>query len=880
MEASQKSKATIGILAHVDAGKTTLAEALLYTTGVLKTAGRVDRGESFLDNFSMERARGITIFSKEAKFETENLAVTLIDTPGHVDFAPEAERTLQILDAAILVISGSEGVQSHTETLFRLLQRHHIPIFVFVNKMDISSFSHQEIIKELNTKLGHSFVDFTVPDILSSEDMASVSEELLESFLEKGTLLKENVKSAINFCQCCPTYFGSALKLTGTSEFLEILNDYFLPGTTDVDSPLSARVYKITRDSSNVRLTHMKVLSGRLNIRDEVSEEKVNGIRFYNGEKYKAVENAEAGDVIAVSGLTKSYSGQVIGEATATLPPMLSPVMESCINLPIGTDVQHAFKQMQEIAEELPDLNLVWNEETKEILAQIMGEIQIEVLRNLFKERLNLAASFGAGKIIYKETVTSVAEGVGHFEPLRHYAEVHLKIEPGERGSGIQIDADVSTDELELNWQRLIMTHIAERRHRGVLTGSALTDVKITVIGGRAHPKHTEGGDFRQATYRAIRHGLMYSTNLLLEPYYDFMLVIPASQLGRAMTDITRMNGETRTHEINGDRAVIYGKCPVSTMHGYALEVKAYTGGSGNLSVSNGGYDKCHNLEEVISAFNYSPTADIRHTPDSVFCAHGSGFVVPWDQVTSYMHIESKLDKKASHLTTMGDMPLPPSSSKSVYDTASYDYSASRALDKELADIFNRTFGGSGRSLNPNGSKKQDSYEKKDLYNPKKKPSKAPVLPEHVEIKETAILKVYLLVDGYNIIFSEKGPESYDKVTLDMARQKLIERVANYAGFKGISAIVVFDAYRVSGGTEKVETKGNISIVYTKEAETADQFIERTSKSLSKKYRVRVATSDATEQIIIFGAGAERISAPEFLKELAYTEKEITEKIK
>ncbi len=855
-----KKKATIGILAHVDAGKTTLAEALLYTTGVLKAAGRVDRGDSFLDNFSMERARGITIFSKEAKFETADLAVTLIDTPGHEDFAPQAERTLQILDAAILVISGSEGVQSHTETLFRLLQRHHIPIFVFVNKMDISTFSHQEIIKELNTKLNHSFVDFTVPDILTSEDMAAVSEELMESFFESGTLSKEKVKSAINFCQCYPVYFGSALKLIGTSEFLEIFNMYFLPGTTDVDSPLSARVYKITRDSNNVRLTHMKILSGRLNIRDEVGEEKVNGIRFYNGEKYKAVENAEAGDVIAVSGLTQSFSGQVIGEASATLPPMLSPVMESCINLPIGTDVQHAFKQMQEIAEELPDLNLVWNEETKEILAQIMGEIQIEVLKNLFKERLNLDASFGVGKIIYKETVSCVTEGVGHFEPLRHYAEVHLKIEPGERGSGIQIDADVSTDELELNWQRLIMTHIAERRHRGVLTGSALTDVKITVIGGRAHPKHTEGGDFRQATYRAIRHGLMYSSNVLLEPYYDFMLTIPSSQLGRAMTDITRMNGETRTHEINGDRAVIYGKCPVSTMHGYALEVKAYTGGSGNLSVSNGGYDKCHNPEEVISAFNYSPSADIRHTPDSVFCAHGSGFVVPWDQVTSYMHIESKLDKKASHLTTMADMPVSVRSSKSVYDTDSYDYSASRALDKELADIFNRTYGSSGRSPSP-----------------QKKTIKAPVLPDHVEIKETAILKVYLLVDGYNIIFSEKSPEAYDKVSLDMARQKLIERVANYAGFKGISAIVVFDAYRVTGGTEKVEIKGNTSVVYTKEAETADQFIERTSKSLSKKYRVRVATSDATEQIIIFGTGAERISAPEFLKELEYTEKEISD---
>lgn len=864
---NSKNRITIGILAHVDAGKTTLAEALLYSCGILKTQGRVDKGNSYLDNFELERKRGITIFSKQARFPLPDFDVTLIDTPGHVDFASEAERTLSVLDYAILVISGVDGVQSHTATLFELLKHYKIPTFIFINKMDISLRTHEELNEMLSKNLSDNCVECSegIDGLLKSESIAGLTENMLEEYLENGAIPLPMLQQEIKARHVFPCFYGSALKNTGLPEFIEALDTLMLPFISDSSDAFRAQVFKITRDTMNNRLTWLKILSGSLKVKDDIFGEKVNQLRLYSGEKFEPCEEALAGDIVAVTGLTTTSAGTEISSdrEEAVLVPILSPVMSYKLLLPIGTDIHHTFKQLQELSEELPEISLIISEDTGEIQAQIMGEIQIEILKSLIKTRLNLDVEFGVGTIIYKETVEDISEGVGHFEPLRHYAEAHLKIEPNERGRGIEVFSDVSTDELELNWQRLIMTHVYERRHRGVLTGSLLTDVKITVVGGRAHPKHTEGGDFRQATYRAVRHGLMYNKSVLLEPYYDFCLEVPATQLGKAMNDISRLYGNLKTHNIIGDKAVLYGRCPVSTMHGYAIEVSAYTKGEGKLSVSSGGYDLCHNADEVIEAKCYNPESDLRNTPDSVFCAHGSGFVVPWNQVYDYMHIERKLLPKKTVSTPTAPVAAPQTS---TYDSTEkgghYSYSASTVLDKELAAIFNRTYGS------------QKSDKPKDVYRPMPEVRKS-TAPQHVHVKTEEPVPEYLLVDGYNIIFSWPELNELSKTNLEGARRKLMDILCNYQGFKQMTLILVFDAYKVEGAIEKVEQYHNIHVVYTKEAETADRYIEKTVKELVKKYHVTVATSDATEQIIIWGSGALRMSAKELQAEVDIAGKEI-----
>ncbi len=863
MVLQSKKRITVGILAHVDAGKTTLAEALLFNAGSLKALGRVDKGNAYLDTYELERKRGITIFSKQARFSLNDFDVTLIDTPGHVDFASEAERTLSVLDYAILVISGVDGVQSHTETLFRLLSHYNVPLFIFVNKTDISQHTHNELITDLKQRLSDACVSFgsfeTLGQALTDENVAELSESMMNEFFENGAVSEITLKQEIINRHVIPCFFGSALRNEGVSEFMGMFNDLMLPYESRFeDDKLRALVFKITRDTMNNRLTWAKIVSGSLKVKDEIEGEKVNQLRLYNGDKFEAVDEVGVGDVVAVTGLTKTSAGTLVtneGEA-GTLIPMLSPVMSYKLELPVGTDIHHTFRQLQDIAEELPEISLVIAEDTGEIQAQIMGEIQIEILKALIKERLNLEVEFGVGTIIYKETVSDVSEGVGHFEPLRHYAEAHLKIEPNERGRGIEVFSDVSVDELDLNWQRLIMTHVLERRHRGVLTGSILTDCKITVIGGRSHPKHTEGGDFRQATYRAVRHGLMYNTSVLLEPYYDFCLEVPSAQLGRAMNDITRLYGSIRTHSIEGDKAVIFGRCPVSTMHGYNLEVIAYTKGEGKLSVSAGGYDECHNAEEIIEARQYNPEGDLRNTPDSVFCAHGAGFVVPWNEVYDHMHVERKLDaRKAMHTKVLTEASLQKETKSSDSVASSYSYSASAALDSELAAIFNRTY----------GSRKEE--KPKDVYAPLPEVRKATEDKPYV-LKPVEVIPEYLLVDGYNIIFSWDELNELAKTNLEGARRRLMDILCNFQGFRKMTLILVFDAYKVEGAVEKVEQYHNIHVVYTKQAETADRYIERTVKELTKKYRVTVATSDATEQIIIWGAGALRMSAKELKAEV------------
>ncbi len=846
-ETKKYDRITLGLLAHVDAGKTTLAEALLFLSGEIRTQGRVDKRDTFLDTDEIERKRGITVFSKQAEMMIGNHKIALLDTPGHTDFTSEAERTLSVLDYAILIVSASDGIQGHTLTLWSLLKSYNIPVFIFVNKTDISEKKEGEILSELKSYLGSGIVDL-IND--PKDNIAENSMLLLDEYLADGKISDKTIAKAIKNREIVPVYFGSALKLNGVKEFMQAVDKYVY-SDYDENAPFSGMVYKITRDKKGERLTHLKVLKGSLRVKDEIGAEKVNQIRFYSGEKFNAAEAAVAGDVCTLTGLCNSFSGEIAGENPGVLTPVITPAMSYKLMLPEGTDVNLTYRKLLEIAEELPEISLEYLEETSEIMVRIMGEIQIEILKNIIEKRLSLKVEFGAGSIIYKETVSEISEGVGHFEPLRHYAEVHLKIEPGERNSGIQVFTDVSEDDLDRNWQRLIKTHIQERKHRGVLTGSLLTDVRIAVIGGRAHPKHTEGGDFRQASYRAVRHGLMMNKSVLLEPYYDFMLQLPSDKLGHAMTDITQMFGNIKSHEIFNDSAVIYGTCPVSTMHGYELTVNAYTKGKGRLSLSHGGYDICHNPEEVMAKRHYDPLTDIRNTPDSVFCANGSGFIVPWDKVTEYMHVPSCLAGKK----------------KDVYTNRQGGGSVSNLsgieLDKELSEIFNRTYGA--------GNKK----EKVDLFDRIAKVTTKSEMPEHVEIKETESIESYLLVDGYNIIFSWDELNELSKTNLEAARTKLIDILSNYQGFRKMNLILVFDAYKVSGGAEKVEKFNNIHVVYTKEAETADRYIERTTKVLVKKHNVTVATSDATEQVIIWGSGAVRISAREFREEIERTNEEI-----
>ena len=851
MESTRK-QIVLGILAHVDSGKTTLSEAMLYRAGVTRRLGRVDHKDAFLDTDALEKARGITIFSKQALLTAGDTDITLLDTPGHVDFSTETERTLQVLDYAVLVVSGTDGVQSHTETLWRLLRRYHVPTFVFVNKMDLPGMERQELLAQLNRRLGEGFVDFGAEQADRDEALALCDETLMNRMLDAGQLSDADLIPAIARRHVFPCWFGAALKLEGVDALLDGLDRY--TRLAPALEAFGAKVFKVSQDEQGVRLTWLRVTGGELKVKAQLTgeadgepwAEKANQLRLYSGAKYTLTEAIGPGQVCAVTGLTKARPGEGLGAERDSDLPVLEPVLSYQVLLPEGADVHAALGKLHRLEEEEPQLHVVWNETLGEIHVQLMGEIQLEVLRSLLAERFGLAVEFGPGGILYKETITEPMEGVGHYEPLRHYAEVHLKLEPLPRGSGMQFAADCREEVLDKNWQRLVLTHLEEKQHLGVLTGSPLTDVKITLIAGRAHLKHTEGGDFRQATYRAVRQGLMLAKSQLLEPWYAFRLEVPAENIGRAMSDIQRMEGTFDPPESGEETAVLTGFAPVSTMRSYPMEVVSYTRGRGHLSLTLDGYRPCHNAQEVIAAIGYEPEHDLDNPADSVFCAHGAGFVVPWDQVRSHMHVDSGWGKSTR-----------PEQEAAVPQRRAMAYRATLEEDAELLKIFERTY----------GPIKRDPLA---AFRPVQKRERPDFAAEQWEIAPE-----YLLVDGYNIIFAWDELNALSKESLDAARHKLMDILCNYQGFQKCVLILVFDAYRVPGSPGSIEQYHNIHVVYTKEAETADMFIERVTHEIGRNRRVRVATSDGMEQIIILGHGALRVSARMFHEEVQNVEKQI-----
>lgn len=848
-------KIVVGILAHVDSGKTTLSEAMLYLSGTISKLGRVDSKNSFLDTFSLERSRGITIFSKQALLKYKDTDITLIDTPGHVDFSAETERTLQVLDYAILVISATDGVQSHTQTLWKLLAKYNVPCFIFVNKTDLDGADRDVALCQLKTKLSDNCVDFNLPDDELNENIALCDETLLEKY-ENDTLDKFDVASAVKNRKIFPCMFGSALKLDGVDAFMDLLNDYTEMPAYGTD--FGAKVYKISEDKGQ-RLTMMKITGGSLKVKEvlksekNINAEKVNQIRLYSGEKFTAVDEAQAGTVCAVTGITFTNSGDGLGTEDNSSMPVLTPVLTYTVNVPDGTDAHTVLSNMKILESEDPQLKVEWNERYSEIHVKLMGDIQLEVLQTLFADRFGIDISFGKGSIIYKETIEEAVEGVGHFEPLRHYAEVHLLLKPGKRGSGLVFKTECKEDVLDKNWQRLILTHLYEKTHIGVLTGSPITDMEIILKSGKAHPKHTEGGDFRQATYRAVRQGLRSAKSVLLEPYYDFTLEVPTENVGRAMSDIQFMHGTFTPPESDGENSVFTGSAPVSTMYDYARDVRMYTHGKGKLVCALKGYEPCHNSDEVIAEFGYDPDSDTDNTCDSVFCSKGSGYTVKWDEVKSHMHLPSILSTpKSEYAQTF---------SKSRVSSYA-DKKDLFALDKELLEIFEQTYGPI-KNKNPNNSHFSFT-EKAKSPNPKKLPK----VPKY-EGPE------YLLVDGYNVIFAWDNLNKLAESSIDGARNALINILCNYQGYKKCEVIVVFDAYKVKGNHREIEKVNNITVVYTKEAETADMYIEKASLDLAKKHKVRVVTSDALEQVIILGNGALRVSSREFQAEVSAAEQTI-----
>lgn len=848
-------KIVVGILAHVDSGKTTLSEAMLYHSGAISKLGRVDSKNSFLDTFSLERSRGITIFSKQALLKYKETDITLIDTPGHVDFSAETERTLQVLDYAILVISATDGVQSHTQTLWKLLAKYKVPCFIFVNKTDLDGADRDVVLYQLKSKLSDGCVDFTLPDDELNENIALCDDVLLEKY-EEDSLGKQDVISAIKNRKVFPCMFGSALKLDGVDAFMDLINDY--TEQPQYGSDFGAKVYKISEDKGQ-RLTMMKITGGMLKVKEilksekNINSEKVNQIRLYSGEKFTAVDEATAGTVCAVTGITFTNSGDGLGVEDNSSIPMLTPVLTYTVNVPDGTDAHTVLSDMRILEAEDPQLKVEWNERYSEIHVKLMGDIQLEVLQTLFADRFGINISFGKGSIIYKETIEEAVEGVGHFEPLRHYAEVHLLLKPGKRGSGLVFKTDCKEDVLDKNWQRLILTHLYEKTHIGVLTGSPITDMEIILKSGKAHPKHTEGGDFRQATYRAVRQGLRSAKSILLEPYYDFVLEIPNENVGRAMSDIQLMHGTFNTPELDGEMSVLTGSAPVSAMCDYAGTVRQYTRGVGKLSCTLKGYEPCHNAEEVIAEFDYNPDSDTDNTCDSVFCSKGAGYNVKWDEVKSHMHLPSILSTPKSEYAP----------TRSAGRMSNYAYKNDLfALDKELMEIFEQTYG-KIKHKNPNNS--HFTFTEKTE---KQKPKKMPKAPKY-EGPE------YLLVDGYNVIFSWDNLKKLADSSIDGARNALINILCNYQGYKRCEVIVVFDAYKVKGNHREIEKVNNITVVYTKEAETADMYIEKASLDLVKKHKVRVVTSDALEQVIILGNGALRVSSSEFQGEVKSAEENI-----
>ncbi len=847
------NRLVIGILAHVDSGKTTLSEAMLYTAGEIRRLGRVDRGDAFLDTNIIERDRGITIFSKQAIMRFKGSEFTLLDTPGHVDFSTETERTLNVLDYAILVISGTDGVQNHTETLWRLLKRYNVPTFIFINKMDLPA-DRDAVMREIKYRFGDGCIDFS-RDIFSEESMDALSmcsETIMNSFLENGTIKTDDIRNAIVQRKIFPCFFGSALKTDGVREFLEGLELYTKRAI--YDDSFGAQIFKISEDDG-IRLTHMKITGGSLKVRTQLTDskrgewsEKVNQIRIYSGAKYQTADEVFPGMVCAVAGLSQTYPGEGLGSAKDAKNAVLESVLTYKIELPSDINVHTALTQLRRLEEEDPQLRVIWNEQLQEIHVQVMGEVQLEVLSRIISERFGFEVSFTHGAIAYKETIAAPVEGVGHYEPLRHYAEVHLLLEPAKRGSGMRFASDCSEDLLDRNWQRLILTHLKEKTHIGVLTGSPITDMKITLVAGRAHQKHTEGGDFRQATYRAVRHGLKVAESVLLEPCYEFHLEVPTENVGRAMTDIQNMGGTFTQPETYGEMTIISGNAPVSAMRDYSKEVTGYTRGKGRLNCILSGYEPCRNADKVIEDIGYNFDTDIENPADSVFCSHGAGFVVKWDKVYDYMHLEGLSFKEDEEDET------------EIIRQKAEKYINTVADDNELMSIFERAYGPVTRKAVRQTIRKSVS--------PQKKQSKAKPLPQGPQ---------YLLVDGYNIIFAWDELKELAKSGLNMARDRLIDILCNYQGFSQCEIILVFDAYKVKGNTGSIEKIHNISVVYTKEAETADMFIEKTTHELGKKYRVRVATSDSLEQIIILGNGATRISADEFLREIKNAEKAILE---
>lgn len=840
-------KIVVGILAHVDAGKTTLSEGMLYTSGAIRTMGRVDNRDAFLDTYALERERGITIFSKQAVFPLGTTQVTLLDTPGHVDFSPEMERTLQVLDYAILVISGADGVQGHTRTLWNLLRRYEIPTFVFVNKMDQEGTDAEVLLQELKNVLEEGCVNFSAKrDAHFYEETAVCSEDALEEFLETGRLKKETLQELFLERQLFPCFFGSALRLEGVKEFVEQMQELIkVPAYPET---FGAKVFKIARDEAGNRLTYLKITGGILKVKAVIEGQKVNQIRIYSGEKYEAVNEVEAGSICAVTGLSDTYPGEGLGAEQGTYLPVLEPVLNYQVIPTEGDDPILLLPKLRELEEEEPQLHIVWEEALQEIHVQLMGEVQLEVLKTLIYERFGAEVEFGQGNILYKETIQNTVEGVGHFEPLRHYAEVHLLLEPGEPGSGVQCMSVCSEDLLDRNWQRLILTHLMETEHRGVLTGAPITDIRITLVSGKAHLKHTEGGDFRQAVYRAVRQGLKQAESVLLEPYYEYRLELPSENVGRAMTDIERMHGTFGLPQTEADRTILTGMAPVSTMRDYQKEVHAYTRGNGTLQCTLKGYAPCHNTEEVLAATGYDSERDTLHPTGSVFCAHGAGFLVPWYEVKEYMHLPSIMQEK-------------PSDSPEEKQTA---YRVSKETDawidtEEVDRIIAQSVG---------ANKKQKTLPKKKVPEYYKSTSK----PKKQEVREE-----YLLVDGYNVIFAWEDLKDLAQVSIDGARGKLLDVLCDYQGMKKCNLIVVFDAYRVQGHKTEISTYHNIHVVFTKEAETADQYIEKFAHENGKKYNVTVATSDGLEQIIIRGQGCRLLSARELKDEIERTKKTLFE---
>ena len=852
-----KKKIVLGILAHVDAGKTTLSEGMLYLSGSLRKLGRVDHGNAFLDTFELEKERGITIFSKQAVFHAGDMEITLLDTPGHVDFSAEMERTLQVLDYAVLLISGADGIQGHTETLWRLLERYRIPTFLFINKMDQEGTDRGSLLEQIHARFGGECIDFGQEGEKQEfyEQVALCDERALEHYLADGHLETKSIARLIEERKVFPCYFGSALKLTGVEELLEGLATF----TTAKKYPdeFGAKVYKIARDSQGARLTYLKITGGRLRVKDVIGEGKADQIRIYSGNKHELVMEAEAGMVCAVTGLDHTYPGQGLGYESASDMPVLEPVLTYRIVLPEDADVQASLRNFKMLEEEEPQLHIVWNERLGEIHAKLMGEVQIDVLKRLIWDRFGMAVQFDTGSIVYKETIRCPVEGVGHFEPLRHYAEVHLLLEPLEEGSGLVFASGVSSDVLDVNWQRLILTHLEEKEHLGVLTGSAITDMKITLIAGKAHQKHTEGGDFRQATYRAVRQGLKKAQSILLEPYYTFRLEVPTENVGRAMADIQRMNGRFDPPVKEGDMSVLSGSAPVAAMRGYQTEVISYTKGRGRLFCMLKGYSPCANAKEVIEAIGYDSERDLDNPTGSVFCAHGAGYVASWDQVEELMHVDSgwKPQEEKQREEAAGSAP----------HAAGQESRDIIGDEKELKEIFERTYGPIRRKSAPQRKKIAGSPE---VYYSGQSTGRK---------KKTEDEEAYLLVDGYNIIFAWEELKQLAEDNIMSARDKLMDILSDYQGFRKMTLILVFDAYKVEGNPGTVFKYHNIYVVYTKEAETADQYIEKTVHKIGRKHHVTVATSDALEQVIILGQGGHRISAQGLQNEILLAKRELRE---